>query len=703
MSPQSNIQRPGEEAIALWEQLTGQQLESLTTSLVSREFSLYEANQRIAAAIKTGDKAIVTLLIRSQVPRFAKSAIFPLSEYRNGSERLTGMLATMDKLDSLFQEPTISQLHDEYQAYAEGSLAFYRGLEREQLSQEAREFVAAEGGSVGLDALHSIDRLTRLMIRDGIPAPASDAKLGRHIYVIAQIEDLVQHAKQIPTGFSLCVIRGENIASSYFVMVVRTGGRILALTDKGKFKHPLQEERMAARNDRFNAYRIDGSHFPYSLLKIQWLDRNRVAKESEPRATNLPTRAGLPVLADISELDDRELLWLQLFIDQCRQRYFEQGHTEPLLATGSMLSIAHKLAGDGGQYPVLADRQLELVPRPSKELTAASFHESDPGWAKRSNPNLWMESRYADQVPEECLYIPESVMQAGQLLIGRDEKGALAVRHGESRKGLFEPDLKAISAHSLDTPERIIADAHYTARHNQVEIIKGLAAADYKEREQDMKKWFYKAVAKNLPALVHDLLLANHARFRLPRTESGQPMMGVNGTNRRSIVFTYEALSRQSGPDRRDQLRLEHLIGVTNQAAAQWDCYLQPGQHVPANLFIALSTETIHDIMVLTGLPLSDIPPELHTRGLNIYSGNHILERLDPLSRIANPWESMRLRFRLPVSFKAFKAYRSKHGLKTPTIGLLESWAREGGQLAHLEGVPDTSSVDTGLGLPPAD
>ncbi|WHT75540.1 MULTISPECIES: hypothetical protein [Pseudomonas fluorescens group] len=512
MSQDTLPQRPGETALVLWERLTGKPVESLSFGSDLDGFSLYYANKEINAAIKTGDEAIVTLLIRSQMPLYARAATFPLSEYRSGSERISTMLEAMSELDSLFADSAIGRLHDEYLDYAQGSLAFYRNLDRSALSAETLEFVATQAGGVGLDALHSIDRLTRLMIKDGVPAPAGEAKLGRNIYDIGRIEDLLVHAHQIPTGFSLCVIRGKSIASSYFVMVVRTGSRILALTDKGKFEHPLQEERMQARNDRFNAQRIDGSHFPYSLLKIQWMDRGRTALESEPRATNLPAAAGLPVLADISELDDRELLWLQLFIDQCRARYFDQGMSEPLLATGSMLSLGHKLAESGDQLPALAGRKLDLVTRASKDLTAAWFYQTEPQWETCANPNLWMEDRFAAAVPAECLYIPETVIQAGQLQIGMDGQGELTMNHGEPGKGLFVAELKSIAMNTLDTPERIIADAHYTARHNQVEIIRGLAAADYAHRQTQVQEWFYKAVAKNLPAILDDLLLANHAR-----------------------------------------------------------------------------------------------------------------------------------------------------------------------------------------------
>lgn len=697
MNTESNTRAPGAAAIELWERLTGRQISNLGFGSDLEGFSLYEANKRIKEAIKTGDEAIITLLIRSQVPRYAAALTFPLTEYRNGSERLSATLATMDELESLFEHSPVANLHRDFLAYAEGSLAFYRGQERDRLSQASRDFVATEAAGVGLDALNTLDRLTRLMIQDGVPAPASEAKLGRHIYEIGRIEDLLMHAKQIPTGFSLCVIRGEHISSSYFVMLVRTGTRILALTDKGRFEHPLQEERMASRNVRYNAYRIDGSHFPYSLLQIEWLDRGRGARPSEPVDRTLPTHGGLPVLADISELDDRELLWLHLFIDQCRHHYFEQAKVEPLLATGSMLKIAHKLDTAGDQYPVLVNTRVSFTPRASKDLTAASMSDAEPNWARYPNPNLWMEERFADQVAEEFLYIPESVMRAGQLQIGWDAQGGLTLRQGESRRGLFEPGLKSIRLGTLDTPEQLVADAHYTARHNQVEIIRGLAAIDYEQREEEVQLWFYKAVAKNLPAILDDLLLANHARFRLPRTAEGRPMQGVQGSNGRNISYIYEPRSKQYGPDPRDKLLLEDVIGVTNKRAIQWDCYLQPGQHVQANLFITLSTDCIHDLVAITGLPLDEIPPELHSRGLNIYTGNHNLERLDPLSRIRNPWDKLTLRFRLPVSFKAFKAYRAERGHKTPATGELYDWGIEGGKLAHVEGLtPEATRTSSG-------
>ncbi|SBW84628.1 hypothetical protein PVE_R2G0602 [Pseudomonas veronii 1YdBTEX2] len=77
MSSHSHTHRPGQAAIVLWERLTGKPVESLSFGSDIDGFSLYYANKAITEAMKTGDEAIVTLLIRSQAPLYAKAATFP--------------------------------------------------------------------------------------------------------------------------------------------------------------------------------------------------------------------------------------------------------------------------------------------------------------------------------------------------------------------------------------------------------------------------------------------------------------------------------------------------------------------------------------------------------------------------------------------------------------------------------------------------
>ena len=96
-----------------------------------------------------------------------------------------------------------------------------------------------------------------------------------------------------------------------------------------------------------------------------------------------------------------------------------------------------------------------------------------------------------------------------------------------------------------------------------------------------------------------------------------------------------------------------------------------------AQLFISLDVSSVYDLMTLTGLPLEKIPVELRHRGIDIYTGNSILDRIDPLSHIRNPWDKLKLSYVLPVSLKAFKDFRRKRGLPIPKAAELEDYARE--------------------------
>lgn len=139
---------------------------------------------------------------------------------------------------------------------------------------------------------------------------------------------------------------GPHVSDSYFVMVINMGGCVVVLTDKGNYAHSLQESRMRARNDRYNLNRIGGSHFPYDLLEIKWGDNGRHSSSAHASTALTASDTGIRIMGQLSDLTDWYLLWLHLFVDQCRDRYFERKITEPKLATGSMVRLPHKWAED---------------------------------------------------------------------------------------------------------------------------------------------------------------------------------------------------------------------------------------------------------------------------------------------------------------------------------------------------------------------
>jgi len=663
------------QAVALWEELTGKSVNSRSYAfrVGGSSLDLYQANKRVQQAQAVGDDLTVALVVKTLAEQFAESETFTLADILAGNERLSARLDLVGRMKALFTAESAVSRFDEFFDYCDGALAHYRDIAPGALSEETRKFVRDSSCFVGLDAYHGVKRLTRLMVCDGPVGDAGQAKVSRLVFAFESIEELITHSRRIPTGFSLCVITAPHISDSYFVMVVNTGGRILMLTDKGNYSHPMQESRMRSRNDRYNLNRIEGSHFPYDLLDIQWGDNGRQARNGEAGTALMVSDSGLRVLGTLSDLNDWDLLWLHLFIDQCRDRYFERKLTEPLLATGSMVRLPHKWSDEDRHLPVPIEFELKLDTRSSADLNSDFLHTIEPEWAEKYNPNRWMEERFAGDVPDDCLYLPAKALNDESLLLLGNSGARELVRRDTSsltyteRERLPALTLQGLDGTALSTPDRVIRDCHFLARHNQAQVIAQLVKEDYEARKVDMQEWFYKAAAKYLPNLIDDLLALNNDRLcvNMPANHSF-----------RAIKLRYVPVRNQH-PSRRHQGEpsLSKTLKLIDYSDVCYRCAVDRAEE--AQVFITLDVSSVFDLMTVTGLPLDKIPAELRHMGTNIYTGNSILDRIDPLSSLRNPWDRLKLSYVLPVSLKAFKGFRRSRGLPIPKADELETYAKE--------------------------
>ncbi|HHP5494139.1 TPA: hypothetical protein ACSCYS_004551 [Aeromonas veronii] len=663
------------QAVALWEELTGKSVSSSSYSfrVGGSSLDIYQANKRVQQAQAVGDDLTVALVVKTLAEQFAESETFTLADILAGNERLSARLDLVSRMKALFTAESAVSRFDEFFDYCDGALSHYRDMAPGSLSEETRKFVRDSSCFVGLDAYHGVERLTRLMLCDGPVGDAGQAKVSRLVFAFESIEELITHARRIPTGFSLCVITAPHISDSFFVMVVNTGGRILILTDKGNYAHPMQESRMRSRNDRYNLNRIEGSHFPYDLLDIKWGDNGRQARNGQAGTALMVSDSGLRVLGALSDLNDWDLLWLHLFIDQCRDRYFERKLTEPQLATGSMVRIPHKWSDGDRHLPVPIEFELKLETRSSADLNSDFLHTIEPEWAKKHNPNRWMEERFAGNVPDDCLYLPAKALNGETpLLLGSSGARELARRDITSlpfweKEKLPALTLQGLEGTALSTPDRVIRDAHFLARHNQAQVIAQLVKEDYEARKVEMQEWFYKAAAKYLPNLIDDLLALNNDRLYV-NTPTHHKF--------RSIKLRYVPV-REQFPSRRHQdvPSLSKTLKLIDYNDVCYRCAVDRTEE--AQLFITLDISSVFDLMTVTGLPLDKIPAELRHMGTDIYTGNSILDRIDPLSSLRNPWDQLKPSYVLPVSLKAFKGFRRSRGLPTPKADELEAYAKE--------------------------
>lgn len=690
---------PAAQAIKLWEELTGQPVDSGSFSFsLGESFNLYDANKRIRQALKLTDDLTVTLIVKQVLAGYLEYQYASFGEIVRQDEALQSRLSKIRELDAVLNEPTLYGRQIEFFDYCLGVLAHYREMEIEDLPAETSQLVHTMAGFVGLDAYHGLDELTRLMLRDDGPAghPAT-AKISWFIFSFGSIEELIGQAEQMPEGFALSVIRAPHLSDSYFVLSVRSGQRTFLLSDKGNYTHPLQEGRMRSRNDRYNLRRIEGSGFPYRILDIVWSDNGRHSRPGG-NGTALTAPNGLEAIARLTDLEDDELLWFHLLIDQCKTRYFTDQQTEPRLALGSMIRLPNPWGEEREtNLPVPAEYELVLERKSSSELTTAFMHGLEPEWSERHNPNVWMEERFAHQVPDEVLYLPGEALTGDQIRLSTDLDGITVAPRDVSHLPFWDkqrlPSLKlqGIESTSMATSERVIRDAYYIARHNQVEVIKALVKEDYKARAYEMRQWVIDAVAANKEQWLDPLLRVDHRWLQVDGPEYADAMarldvgadafvqsssgcVRIMGSAREVRIY-YTPVAKQNTHVDPEDYTLADALGLRDTHYDCYRCALDPSQN--AQLFIVASLNSIIDLMKFTGLPLDEIPPELHDRGIEHYTGNSILDRVDPLSVPKNPWKDLRLQFLLPVSLKAFKAYRRRLGLTTPRAAELEEWARE--------------------------
>lgn len=707
------------QAVSLWEELTGKSVNSSSYSfrVGGESFDLYQANKRVHQAQAVDDDLTVALVVKTLAEQFASAETFTLADILAGNKQLQARVELVGRMNALFSDEGAVVLFETFYGYCEGALAHYRELTPPTLGEKSRQFVRDSGCFVGLDAYHGIQRLTRLMICDGPVGDVANAKVSRLVFAFDSIEELISHARRIPTGFSLCVIMAPHVSDSYFVMVVNMGGRVVVLTDKGNYTHPLQEARMRARNDRYNLNRMEGSHFPYDLLDIKWGDNGRRSSGGQASTALMVSDTGLRVLGQLSDLDDWDLLWLHLFIDQCRDRYFERKIAEPPLATGSMVRLPHKWAESSANLPVPVEYELKLDVRTSADLNSQFLHTIEPKWAKRYNPNRWMEDRFAALVPDDCLYLPSDALNAETplLALGTDGKRELT-RQDTANLPFWEKEklpslrLQGMSGTALATPERVIRDCHFLARHNQVQVIGQLVKEDYESRKEAVQAWFYKAAAKHLPNIIDDLLALDHERVWVDTPAHQEALRGlgkgelVQGKNSnvkvlysfRSIKIVYEPVRKQSVPLRnRTSLSMASTLRLINYDYGCYRCAVD--RRDEAQLFISLDLSSVFDLMTVTGLALEGIPAELRHRGVETYTGNSILDRIDPLGDLRNPWDGLSLYYNVPVSLKAFKELRRRRSLPIPKAAELEAYAKQTAEESRLRVLDQTPQTIEGL------
>ncbi len=184
---------------------------------------------------------------------------------------------------------------------------------------------------------------------------------------------------------------------SYFVFVIRTGGTLSILTDKGKEAHPAQRH-MTRRPGRDFANRISANHFPYDLMEIKEDARGDLYVNTKALGSLVPYQGELHVLGKMESLASHEVIWTLFMFDLIVEKFWKGGfRAKKLSYTGEMVRIDTALI-DADEVKALAVKDYKTIKAPDLKLKDVTTDRLKRDWEiKPTNQNLWMEQRYAGE------------------------------------------------------------------------------------------------------------------------------------------------------------------------------------------------------------------------------------------------------------------------------------------------------------------
>lgn len=602
------------------------------------------------------------------------------------------------KLNFLLKQPVVKTFKEEQVELLKKLVSPFR----EEIGEKDMAWLESLPIRLVMNASDSFDGFKKVQMAVGEHS-SELPRYSKYIFTFTSTEQMAQQMFKLPNGFCMCLIVNKNPSDSFFVIAVKNGGNLTLMTDEPKYSNPMQASAMAARNDRYNEERHIKSLFPYDMLNIIWGDNGRKAILSS--SSSLATiDDSLKVLGTVDNLRIDQLLWFAKIVELSYEKYFVNQAIEPKMALIDPRQVNHLWLDDKSVQRtdiVSANVEHSLVQKKSAKLTRDVLNSHYPRLAKHSFPSKWLEERYADKVDDGVLYLPQGTLaEETPLLLGGDgchiEKRDIShiPWYSSEYDNLSRVSLVEMPSTSLMTVPESQATNDFIARYNQSKVIEQMAIAEYEQEKGNITQWFYKAVKKNLPNIIDDLICTNHEAFSIAAEYSDGLKYGLAGEG--AVVRQVHVANKKAGTHCTAPEHVLEMITTLNlYDKRSWStrCYLSKAEDPEFRFY--LNVGNAYDISKITGVPVNKLPPQLQNYKLTSRNRPSLISGIvDPLDTVGNPWDSLDLYFTLPISKAAVnerrKAFKLKplHGTKLPVNHWEVDW--KDGVVNELSGAFDS-------------
>lgn len=652
------------EAIPLWAKLTGTQLgtNSYTFTLGSTsEFQSYTLKKYIddlneaRAFDMSGTTAI--LLLRGLFEAYTQEQVFKAHTLLYDPARVEAALKGLREFHQLISLPVCEEACSSFKEDLRTGALHY-GYAAAKLLTEERPL-----GELRLASYRSLEQLAVHQFTQGARDP-KPLQYNREIFEFSNVNSFI-HAlqKQLISGITLAMIRGEDDCQAYFVLGLRNGDTITTLTDFKEGEHP-EYHNMTRRPDRRLEERARQHWFPYRLLRTDPVKR----KQTKAALVNLDTKA-IPT-SSITDLEPSEFVWLSLLFNLIADKFGHEDFKTPELSyTGEMVVSPHVLVEATSALVQAGHYKALVLPKMTHETVT-------PEAAANKKPlghNAWMEERYNYRVPEILLDVVGDrkaleVGKAAQKLLGKINYNNLPSERKQPGVIGWGPDYRvkplqplALDPTYLGTRENIEKNRAWYARQNLIQGVQQLATAEFVVKQKMVLSYYRKRIEQNMPfiwkAVTCGELMAPITAWK-SHEEHGFPAEDELHWEEGNI------LHQKFDDDRTFWSQGTLKFGDWDPVLRYRVCATNPPMR--ANVFTTISPDNPRALALLMGIPEKKLPwPFQHWTTREPYTGNSILDRIDPQdSRLDNPWRHLDLSIGISLSKRGYNRLRKEHGLQ---------------------------------------
>jgi hypothetical protein len=632
---------------------------------------LHTLNEHIKLAMSLDESNLTTLLvIDNAVEDYISSRNIHLGEVLKDPARFNNLLSIYT---SLFQNLHHKDIEDATNSFIGLIKKAIRGAGwyKPELDKFfANRYAFAE---IRLAALHSFKTLRVDQFAIGENTTVGKLNIVNDIYEFRDVNLMLSAMRSFPDGMFLTLIRDiVDDHFSFFTFVIRNGGNLYLISDKPELPSPNYKHTGRSKSiERGFEGRVYSHYFPYDLMGVAYdSDAEKLVILTDYSKALREYKDNWRAVGKISDCEAETIAWLFMVMSLMQNRFYGAvPFSKQLSYTAAMIDLPKNADNVNALTTTTGAGLLKYEPLPMFKITLAILTNKNPDikkiWEyKPTGKNEWIEKRYGPQVPEDAVNNPIALPGMSIMLVSNDNKILTAdqIKYYNELDFFDKMDMRidrvpAMELNDFGTEEEVTRDLIWNARNAKVNAMGNLMMDEYHAEKENIEKWYDGMVRKNYPALRQAIAKGEFKSVvsRLSRTRAFDSEEAQG-----NILHFYTT---------KDNTPVFGGVRIYGKYSRDYPYYWCVETGAVASYVAVFRVDDGTTIADMCGVPLKDLPDYLQNlKYIEEYSGNSILNTVDPLEGLENPWKKVEWSIRVFLSKRGYNNLCKEFGTEPKEI-----------------------------------